>query len=120
MHKLKPILLFSGLLLVLSCCTEETNDLSQSNTSGEWLHHGADHFSSKYAALDQINPQNFEQLEVAWRWESADNRIPETMLYPTGDYRATPLVVNGIMYTNTNHGQVVALNPTTGEELWYT
>ena len=118
MHKLKSMLLFSGLLLVLSCCTEETNDLSQSNTSGEWLHHGADHFSSKYAALDQINPENFEQLEVAWRWESADNRIPETMLYPTGDYRATPLVVNGIMYTNTNHGQVVALNPTTGEELW--
>ena len=68
MHKLKPMLLFSGLLLVLSCCTEETNDLSQSNTPGEWLHHGADHFSSKYAALDQINRDNFEQLEVAWRW----------------------------------------------------
>jgi quinoprotein glucose dehydrogenase len=29
-----------------------------------------------------------------------------------------PLVIDGIMYTNTNHGQVVALDPANGEELW--
>ena len=118
MTKLKPSLLFAGLLVVLTCCTEESNEQSQSDTDGEWHHHGADHSSSKYAALDQINADNFEQLEIAWRWESADKRIPDSMLYPTGDYRATPLLVNNVMYTNTNHGQVVALDPTTGEELW--
>ena len=66
----------------------------------------------------KFNGSNFDQLELAWRWRSADYRIDEDLLYFTGDYRATPLVVDGVMYTATNHSQVVALDPATGEELW--
>jgi quinoprotein glucose dehydrogenase len=31
---------------------------------------------------------------------------------------ATPLVVNGVMYLSTPYGRVVALDPTTGKEVW--
>jgi quinoprotein glucose dehydrogenase len=85
---------------------------------GEWRHAGASHTSSKYSPLDQIDRGNFADLEIAWRYQSADRRLPQELAYATGDYRAVPLVINGTMYTNTNHGQVVALNPSTGEELW--
>ena len=40
------------------------------------------------------------------------------MRYFTGDYRATPIFVDGVLYTATNHSQVVALDPASGEELW--
>ena len=107
------LILSTGLLI--SCDESSTNS---ELVSAQWKHHGSDHFSSKYAPFDQINCNNFNQLEIVWQWQSADLRIPEDLLYPTGDYRATPLYINGIMYKNTNHGQVVALDQTTGEELW--
>ena len=84
--------------------------------AGEWPHHGADLASSKYSALDQVNAENFAQLEVAWRWESADARLQGA--YDTGSYTATPLMVGGTVYAATSHGQVAALDPATGEQLW--
>ena len=85
---------------------------------GEWRHAGGDHSSSKYMALDQIDSSNFSELQLAWSWQSADLRLPEGVGYGTADYRAVPLVVNGRMYINTNHGMVAALDPESGEELW--
>ncbi len=85
---------------------------------GEWRHHGSDHRSTKYSALSQIDASNFSKLEMAWRWESADFRIPEELLFYTGDYRATPLMIGGRVYTATSHGQVVALDAKTGVEIW--
>jgi quinoprotein glucose dehydrogenase len=85
---------------------------------GEWRHHGHDHASTKYSPLTQIDAANFEKLEVAWRWVSADHRLSGPDLYYTGDYRATPLKVGDRVYTATSHGQVVALNAATGAEIW--
>ena len=56
---------------------------------------------------------NFQKLEVAWRWESADERLPDDIPYQTGHFRAVPLVVDGTMYAATSHGQVAALRPDT-------
>ena len=109
-------LLMSPALLL--SCGEQNLDSTSATQNAQWKHHGGDHSSSKYAPFDQINAANFEQLEVAWRWESADLRLPEDQIFPTGDYRATPIYVNGIIYTATNHSQVVALDPMSGEELW--
>ena len=102
--------------LILSC--SPAIDEVPSAVVGEWHHQGGNHASAKYAALDQIDANNFADLEIVWRYQSADLRIPEDLYYATGDYQAVPLVIDGIMYTNTNHGQVVALDPANGEELW--
>ncbi|MCH2578884.1 MAG: hypothetical protein MK003_11085, partial [Pseudomonadales bacterium] len=111
-------LLFVYLLLalVLGCAPEAEKELSAG--SSEWRHHGGNHASDKYAPLDQIGASNFSDLEIAWRWQSADLNLPEDLTYPTGDFRAVPLVIGGTMYVITNHGQVAALNPSTGEQLW--
>ena len=84
---------------------------------GDWRHHGGDHGGTKYSALSQIDGGNFGQLEVAWRWESADHRIID-LPYEAGHYRSTPLKVGGHVFAATSHGQIAALDPTTGEELW--
>lgn len=108
---------FAGLCLLLIFCNSD--DVGKPNQiSQEWRHAGADHSSAKYSPLDQIDANNFSSLEIAWRWKSADLRLDEGVGYGTADYRAVPLVVNGTMYVNTNHGMVAALDPISGEELW--
>ena len=105
-----------GTFSLLACSPE----ISQENTNseGDWRHHGGNHNSDKYSPLDQIDGSNFSELELAWRYRSPDLDLPEDLAYPTGDYRAVPLVVDGIMYVNSNHGLISALNSATGEELW--
>ena len=114
MKRLVSVCCLPALLL---CCAPQVEEAPR-DVIGEWHHAGGNHASAKYAALDQIDASNFGQLEIAWRWQSADLRLDQELAYFTGDYRAVPLVIDGVMYTNTNHGQVVALDPATGTELW--
>ena len=50
-------------------------DAQQGATGGEWRFYAADTFSTKYAPLDQITADNFGDLEVAWRWRTADTHL---------------------------------------------
>ena len=82
--------------------------------NGEWRYLGGDAGHTRSSALDQINGDNFSDLEVAWIWRG-DN------FGPNRDYfnRATPIYVDGILYTvATPRRQVVAIDPETGETLW--
>ncbi len=108
--------LLLGTISLLACSPE----ISQENAAseGDWRHHGGNHNSDKYSPLDQIDGSNFSELKLTWRYRSPDLDLPEDLAYPTGDYRAVPLVVDGIMYVNSNHGLISALNSATGEELW--
>ena len=45
---------------------------------GEWRSYGGDVGSTKYSPLDQITRDNFEQLEIAWRWSSVDDFLSMT------------------------------------------
>ena len=40
--------------------------------NGEWPTYGGDLGNTKYSPLDQITKDNFDELEIAWRWQSAD------------------------------------------------
>ena len=82
--------------------------------SYEWAYWGGDEKSSRYSPLDQIDAENFGSLRVTWRW-SAANFGPEPDLI----YRATPLYVNGKLYTVAgNRRAAVCIDPATGETLW--
>ncbi len=41
--------------------------------SGEWPTYGGDLGGTKYSPLDQIDRDNFDRLEIVWRWRSADD-----------------------------------------------
>lgn len=85
----------------------------------EWRAYGADGASSKYAPIDQIHLDNFQSLEVAWRWCSPDAEVRRARpsLWPH-HYEATPLMVGGVLYTSTSLSQAAAIDPVTGETLW--
>jgi quinoprotein glucose dehydrogenase len=80
----------------------------------EWRTYGADLANTHYSALDQINRDNFNRLQVAWRFktESLGPR-PETNL------QSTPLMVGGVLYSTAgSRRDVVALDAATGELMW--
>jgi len=84
------------------------------DTSGEWRTYGADLSSTRYRPFDQINKDNFNNLEVAWRFKT-DNLGPR----PEFNFQGTPLMVGGWLYaTAGTRRAVVALDAATGEMKW--
>jgi glucose dehydrogenase/cytochrome c553 len=80
---------------------------------GEWVTWGADPHNTRYAALDQINAGNVGQMEVAWRWKSSD-----VAGRSDPNWKATPLVVDGVMYVPHGGTRVSAIDPGTGATIW--
>ena len=81
---------------------------------GEWRYWGADAWSTRYSPLDQIDANNFGDLEQAWLWRG-DN------FGPSLDYilRSTPIYVGGRLFTVAGQSRTVsALDPASGEVLW--
>ncbi|MBM89329.1 MAG: pyrroloquinoline quinone-dependent dehydrogenase [Gammaproteobacteria bacterium] len=127
-RKLSLISKLLGLLFIGSNLIPISNKaLSQTGSNdGEWRSYAADAGSTKYTNLEQINPENFDQLEVAWSWTSIDADIDlESILgndaaenISFGRLQATPLMVNGVLFIITALNQAAALEATTGELLW--
>ena len=127
MRKLSPLAAMTGLVLpilclgmVVSCAGDATQTDDASDASqAEWRAYAGDNASTKYAALGQIDRDNVADLEVAWRWDSIDNAILEadsTLRVFVNE--ATPLMVDGVLYTSTAMSQVAAIDAATGETIW--
>src|SRR5215472_14990294 len=87
---------------------------SPSTRNGEWPHYTGDLTGARYSPLDQINAENFNKLEIAWRFKT-DNlgTRPEYKL------EGTPLMINGVVYaTAGTRRAVVALEAKSGELMW--
>ena len=115
--------------------------------NGEWPTYGGDLGSTKYSPLDQIDRDNFGDLEIAWRWQSADAVLSLTM--PDGsewradsrlvfdelhrrdperwrdgqpptitNLKATPLMVGDRLFLNLPTSAAAAVDARTGETLW--
>ncbi len=103
-----------GLCGALLFCIAELA-FAQQGTSGEWRHYGGDAGGTKYAPLDQIDATNVNTLIETWRWNSPDNAIAGPSNYA---FEATPLMVDGVLYTSTSFCQVSAINAETGATIW--
>ena len=87
--------------------------------NGQWPHYGGGPGSTKYAPLDQITTDNVDRLHIAWRWSSPENdRIKKNRRLGTFAYEATPILIDGVLYTSSSHCDVIAINSGTGETIW--
>jgi PQQ-dependent dehydrogenase (methanol/ethanol family) len=73
-----------------------------------WLAYGRTYAEQRFSELAQINDGNIGQLGLAWSVELDTKRGQE----------ATPIVVDGVMYTSTAWSKVLALEAATGKVLW--
>ena len=82
---------------------------------GEWPSYGGDLAHTRYSPLDQIDENNFDELEVAWSFRT-DNFGPTPEFF----LQSTPLMVDGVLYTTAGTRRAaVALDAETGEILWF-
>ena len=115
--------------------------------NGEWPTYGGDLGSTKYSPLDKIDATNFSDLEIAWRWQSADAFLSKTTLSGgewwtasdvifealnqddpdrwrdgqppyTNNLKATPLMVGGRLFINMPTSAGAAIDALTGKTLW--
>src|SRR5579872_357933 len=73
-----------------------------------WLTYSGNLMSQRYTPLDQVTPQNVKNLELKWLFQARSLE----------KFEATPLVVDGVMYTVQAPNDVVALDPVTGRVFW--
>lgn len=81
---------------------------SAAGDADNWMSYGRDWDEQRFSPLDQINDRNIADLELAWSLELDTARGQE----------ATPLIVDGVIYTSTAWSKIMAVNAATGELLW--
>ena len=73
-----------------------------------WLTYSGTAMSQRFTKLNQITPANVGSLELQWVWQARSLE----------KFEATPLVVEGVMYTVQAPNDVVALDAATGRVFW--
>ena len=89
--------------------TVDGERISSANSEpGNWLAHGRTYDEQRFSPLDQITDENVGELGLAWFHETDSKRGLE----------ATPIVIDGVMYTSGAWSTVQALDARNGELIW--
>lgn len=75
--------------------------------AGDWLTYSGSYWSSRHSVLSQLNRNNVGGLALRWIHEFHEPPI-----------EVSPIVRKGIMYVTEPPGRVMALDATTGREIW--
>jgi len=75
---------------------------------GNWLSHGRSYDEQRYSPLSQVNDGNAAELGLEWFYEFDTKRGLE----------ATPIIVDGVMFTTGAWSRVYALDAKSGKLLW--
>jgi quinohemoprotein ethanol dehydrogenase len=117
LNRTKTALYFAISLVVVTLAPgpcRSNGDVDQARLSAadsepqNWFTLGRDENQSYFSPLAIINEGNVDRLGFAWTYDLGTSRGQE----------ATPIVVDGIMYTSGTWGFVYAVNAATGKEVW--
>ena len=105
-----------GLSSALTGCTDEYS-LPLGGTIAGWPVYGGNAGGERYSRVDQIDPSNAADLEIAWQIRTGDLDADPP---PPGHmaFQATPILVDGRLILPTPLGRILALDPESGRELW--
>jgi quinohemoprotein ethanol dehydrogenase len=82
--------------------------LNAESEPGAWLTPGRDYSQTYYSPLSRINAGNVAEVGFAWAHD----------IDFSAAFQATPIVVDGALYTSGNRGSVYALEADSGRLLW--
>jgi glucose dehydrogenase len=99
---------FGGITASLIACV---SSFALAQDSVEWLTLGSDYAHTRYLGVDEITPENFEELEEAWVWDGAS--------FNAASGRSTPSYVDGKIITVAGPRRyVIAIDAKSGETIW--
>jgi quinohemoprotein ethanol dehydrogenase len=88
----------------------DTERLQQADHEPQnWVTGGRDKDGTYFSPLTTIDAGNVKQLGFAWSYDLGE---------PQRGQEATPLVIDGVMYTSGTWGYVYAVDAASGKELW--
>jgi quinoprotein glucose dehydrogenase len=96
--------------------TSSAAAIPSSVPDGEWHQYGRTPLGQRYSPIDQITPVNVASLQEAWRYQTGDVKRPDDVGETT--YQVTPLKIGNRLYLCTPHNWAIALDATTGKEIW--
>jgi alcohol dehydrogenase (cytochrome c) len=98
------------LLTAISLPAQVTSDrlLKAGAEPQNWLTYSGGYAGQRHSALAQITPQNVRDLELKWVFQARSFE----------KFEATPLVVDGVLYTVQAPNDAVALDAATGRVFW--
>ena len=96
--------------------------LAQSPAGGDWPTAGQNASGQRYSPLNQVNTSNVAELKPIWTYSmrpaSPDGAAAPAQGRPPGASQVTPLMVKGLLYLTTPARRIVAVDATTGKEVW--
>ena len=108
----RHIAFLSVFLLVFGCGDPYDIDgrriIGADSEPENWMAHGRTYDEQRYSPLSEINDANVRDLGLAWSFETGDTRGLE----------ASPIVIDGRIFTTGNWGVVHALDARSGKEIW--
>ena len=124
MRRMSLCALLPLLVIFVGCGSEDASGVDGGRIAG-WPVYGGDIGGRRHSPLDQITPENVDELEVAWTYNTGD-------IIKTGGFDAaghggspasttfqnTPILVGDALYLCTPFNKVIALDAETGEERW--
>ena len=100
--------LFASLFLGLAACSLGGATALQQGAGAQWTSPGGDAGKTHHSLLTAITAENVGQLGLAWAVDLGTMRGQE----------ATPVVIDGVLYTSGTTGRAYAFDAATGKELW--
>lgn len=113
MKPIAKLALATALVVTCSCAPRDADQSAATAASSaiqnDWPVHGRTSDEQRFSPLDQINGDTVANLKPAWYLEVDTTRGQE----------ATPLEIDGVLYTTTAWSKVYAVNAKTGALIWY-
>ena len=112
--KLSKLAIILALAALAAACGQskpghvDAKRLTAASSNGDWMAVGRTYDEQRFSPLTKIDTGNIGTLGLAWYHEFDTDRGQE----------ATPVVVDGVMYTTTAWSKVYAFDAKTGEQKW--
>src|SRR5262245_35601202 len=106
-HRVKLLASSATLVTVIGVMLAQSTPSRQPYTT--WSDYGGAADSMQYSALKLIHKDNVGKLELTWSYMVPDHR---------GNFGFNPIVSDSVMYVLGANNSVVALDATTGKQVW--
>lgn len=108
-------------MIAVGCSLVVGNAHRASAQGTDWASPSGDPGAMRWSPLTQLTPTTVGKLAVAWTYKTLEKAVPagpnQKPAHP-GQLQVSPVVINDTMYLSTSYAAVVALEASTGRELW--